>query len=309
MTDTTRPDTPPTALGWKLLPEPRRTAPKIAVNVFTYRADAVCLGQCLRALHALGYPLDVYVWDDAANPLPFAPSGCHYETTDFPREGNLNGIPCVRGILFCLLRSARMSEADYVLKIDSDTCLLSLRHILRDIAEHPDCVCGYRVSRTENYISGGAYTIPARALYDMILALNTYESADGNYPEDRSINRLALDVGLGEHIDDHVFAPSATWWSAPFKFSEMPPSCLIEARPRLPFNLLNRYLIYDAVNFGNRHEIPASVLVERPARTTSEDTSAPPLTTREPMPLPPSHEIAGNCMTALLDFALPRLHS
>lgn len=187
-------------------------------------------------------------------------------------------------MLFCMLRSARSTQADYVLKIDCDTCLLSLDHILADIRRAPDAIIGYRVSRIENYISGGAYTIPARALYDLILALQDYSSPDGNMPEDRTINHLCRACGVPEIIHDHVFAPSSSWHTAPFKYLELPARVLEDAEPVLPYNLLNRYLIYSSVNFGNRHEL--------------QTLDSPP---QDP------HSVAGKMMRSVLDFAIPRL--
>lgn len=258
---------------------------RYAVNIFTYGPDAGCLGQCIRALQALPQAADMqlFIWDDAGNPCPYPPPGVHYELTAFPRGGNLNGRACVQNMLLLMLRSARMCGAEYVFKIDCDTALLSLRPLLDSITAARHALHGISLNAADPYAAGCLYAFPAAALPGMIAALPAYTSADGNLPEDRTITHLFQQAGgplcLRPH---HTGTDWPAWYFAPVKFTELPDTALLPASPNLPaiFPFFNRYLIYSALNFGNRHELTAR-------------TSSP-------------HAAAASCMRHFLDFSLPR---
>lgn len=62
---------------------------------------------------------------DKADPVP-AVEGCEVVVTEFDRRGNLNGKPCVVGMLRTMDEVARSSDG-WVLKVDSDTLCFSTR--------------------------------------------------------------------------------------------------------------------------------------------------------------------------------------
>lgn len=222
---------------------------KIAVNIFTYARDAYCLGQCLAALDKLPErsKMEIYVWDDAAHPCPYAPPGVHYEKTAFKRNGNLNGRDCVLGMLLCMQRSIDLSGADVVAKIDCDTYALRLDRLLLGA---DDSMKGIRITADEDYTSGIFYALPAAKVYDMLIDCSHYQHEDPqhHYPEDRTICALARRAGLEVRTHDCVLTPWKEWLCAPFKYTELQGSAI-------PYNALLRYLRYDVVNFGNRHEL------------------------------------------------------
>ena len=100
---------------------------KFCFVIFTYGDDAYLLGQSIRALSKITPKRRIFVYDDAANPLPFAPHGVNYKQTYFNRKGNLNGPECVEGELFCMYEAATKAKADVVIKLDSDIILNNLK--------------------------------------------------------------------------------------------------------------------------------------------------------------------------------------
>lgn len=96
---------------------------------FTYAGDAQEAVACVRCARTALPGALVTVADDSAFPVPeevrraFLAYGARYKRTDFPRNGNLNGPECVRGIISTLAGDA--ADDDIIVKIDSDTALLS----------------------------------------------------------------------------------------------------------------------------------------------------------------------------------------
>lgn len=101
----------------------------IRIYIFTYAGDAQEAVACVRCARTALPAALVTVVDDSAAPLPenvrraFLAYGARYRRTDFPRNGNLRGPECVRGIISTLAVGA--ADDDIVVKIDSDTALLS----------------------------------------------------------------------------------------------------------------------------------------------------------------------------------------
>ncbi len=96
---------------------------------FTYRNDALCLEQSVRAFrHVAGGEAIVCVLDDAKARLPVERINTvrpdHYEVTDWPRRRNLVGWDQAVCGLEAYLRMAEKFEGDGVVKIDCDTLLL-----------------------------------------------------------------------------------------------------------------------------------------------------------------------------------------
>lgn len=101
----------------------------IRIYLFTYSGDAQEAVACVRCARTALPGAVVTVVDDANAPvLPEARRalvayGARYRQSRFQRCGNLRGPECVRGIISTLAGGA--ADADIVVKIDSDTALLS----------------------------------------------------------------------------------------------------------------------------------------------------------------------------------------
>ena len=124
----------------------------IRIYTFTYAGDAQEAVACVRCARTALPEAVVTVVDDSAAPVPpearraLVAYGARYRRSSFPRCGNLRGPECVRGIIATLAKGA--ADGDTVVKIDSDTALLSggwvreMKH--NGLALH---AAGYRVPR------------------------------------------------------------------------------------------------------------------------------------------------------------------
>ena len=101
----------------------------IRIYTFTYAGDAQEAVACVRCARTALPEAVVTVVDDSAAPVPpearraLVAYGARYRRSSFPRCGNLRGPECVRGIIATLAKGA--ADGDTVVKIDSDTALLS----------------------------------------------------------------------------------------------------------------------------------------------------------------------------------------
>ncbi|MFM1737855.1 hypothetical protein, partial [Akkermansia muciniphila] len=142
----------------------------IRIYTFTYAGDAQEAVACVRCARTALPEAVVTVVDDSAAPVPpearraLVAYGARYRRSSFPRCGNLRGPECVRGIIATLAGGA--ADGDTVVKIDSDTALLSggwvreMKH--NGLALH---AAGYRVPRnpSERSAYGNCYALSGRA--------------------------------------------------------------------------------------------------------------------------------------------------
>lgn len=106
--------------------------PKLLACTFTYAKDLELLGVTLVGNLRAGVD-EVVVFVDAKSPfseeelrtiLPEDITGrVHYKLTTFDRRRNLNGEECVRGMHACMQNAAAEREADWFIKLDSDTII------------------------------------------------------------------------------------------------------------------------------------------------------------------------------------------
>lgn len=143
----------------------------IRIYTFTYAGDAQEAVACVRCARTALPEAVVTVVDDSAAPVPpearraLVAYGARYRRSSFPRCGNLRGPECVRGIIATLAGGA--ADGDTVVKIDSDTALLSggwvreMKH--NGLALHAS---GYRVPRnpSERSAYGNCYALSGRAV-------------------------------------------------------------------------------------------------------------------------------------------------
>lgn len=187
----------------------------VTIVLPTYATDAALCAQAIRGVERLRRlcPDDrirLVIADDAAAPLPETPQGADARlTTNFPRNGNLNGIACIRGLLDAYAAAA-LEDDDWVVKMDSDTYLCHLEW-LRD-REVGHVYCNNSIAFR---IFGSSYALTpvtakaARAIadrQDIEARINQWYG-----PEDVCISVLCRMTGNGWHmIPCHlggVFAP------------------------------------------------------------------------------------------------------
>lgn len=173
---------------------------KIAVVYFTYGGDAEFLGLSLEALELLrnreGDEVSVFVFDDANAPLAVVPEGVVYEQTSFAREGNLNGVECVDGMLEAYARVFERTGADWVIKCDSDVCLNDVEWLrgydVRAVAQ-------VGTSHVQSFCSGACYAVSAAgvAAVQQVLTDETVRlRANIGWNEDRIVCRAAIMSGM-----------------------------------------------------------------------------------------------------------------
>ena len=178
----------------------------IRIYLFTYAGDADEALVCVRCAAAALPEAVITVVDDSAAPLPervrsvLMLTGARYCQTGWPRNGNLRGPECVRGIISTLAGEAE--DEDVIVKIDSDTLLLSggwVRDMQRNgLALHAS---GYRVPRnpSERSAYGNCYALSGRAARMAAEALEC-AAIPPLAPEDLTICRAVMDVCGRERV-------------------------------------------------------------------------------------------------------------
>ncbi len=152
--------------------------------IFAYRDDAECLDLCIEQLRRVDAEASIYVFDDATAPLPAVPAGVHYSMTNFPRNGNLNGMECVKGML---MHMHAIPGDSPVVKIDSDTLLINPTEI-------KECFkSGFKAGGVEAFsafaFTGICYWLSKVAIKDLIELFNERWMPNDKYPEDVTISR------------------------------------------------------------------------------------------------------------------------
>ena len=266
---------------------------KIAVFIMSFSGDKPCLTQCLRGIEQQqkkGYNIEVFIIDDANSPLELSEEQLqqvNYRKSYFNRNGNLNGTQCAHGMLIEMLRCARESKAEYILKVDSDMYIRSLDRFLKPLEENPECVIGFKLSKDMCYCAGVTYLLPTKGLYKAIKDFyKWYNNEKDNTnewikhcPEDWAITRCVTSVNdYTMYQWDNSTDPS-TWLLAPFNFKE------IEKDGTITPLAITRFTMYDFVNFGNRYDLEECKCGELVNKKQPRD-------------------IAGECMAIFTDYDL-----
>lgn len=166
----------------------------IRIYIFTYAGDAQEAVACVRCTRTALPGALVTVVDESAAPVPenvrraFLAYGARYRQSSFPRNGNLRGPECVRGIISTLAGGA--ADDDIVVKIDSDTALLSGSWIESMPGAGLDWYsCGTGARR----FFGLCYAMSGKAAR---LASEALQHADlpENAPEDLTIGRTVINL-------------------------------------------------------------------------------------------------------------------
>lgn len=253
---------------------------KFAICIFTFSGDESCLFQCIKALNKLKSTLnfDIHIIDDSNSPLENVPDGVFYSKSIYNRNGNLNGVECSHGELMELLRCSRKSNAEFVIKLDSDMIVKSFSNFLYPLKKNKNQVIGFKLNENMCYVSGSCYLIPSKYLYKTIKCFHSWfikeqETDDfaPHCPEDWAVTRSICainDIPMLQYIN---YGNSENWLLSPFNFQEIKTeNNRVEINPLI----FHRFNIYDFVNFGNRFTIKEGN----------------------------SREIAGKCMEQFNDF-------
>lgn len=166
----------------------------IRIYIFTYAGDAQEAVACVRCARTALPGALVTVADDSAFPVPeearnaFLAYGARYRRTNFPRNGNLNGPECVKGIISTL--AGGVADDDIVVKIDSDTALLSGGWIESMSGAGLDWYCCGTGARR---FYGLCYAMSGRVARLAADALQ-HENLPENAPEDLTIGRTVINL-------------------------------------------------------------------------------------------------------------------
>lgn len=178
----------------------------IKIYLFTYAGDEDEAIACVKCAAAALPEAAITVVDDGAAPVSeharkeLLAIGVHYRQSSFPRNGNLRGPECVRGIISTLADKA--ADNDVVVKIDSDTAILSgdwvrsmqgsglaLRASSYVAPQQP----------TEPYAYGLCYALSGRAAR-LAAELLEYSPIPPLAPEDLTIFRAVEETSGAEQI-------------------------------------------------------------------------------------------------------------
>lgn len=193
------------------------------IYIFTYRRDQPDALECVRCARKTLPHAVITVVDDGNSPCTegaetqFLHAGAtHYERSQFNRRGNLNGPECVRGILSYLAQKAE--DEDIVIKLDSDTCLLSADWIEDMLAQGKSMAgCSSRYTAWKNiyYIHGTCYAMTGKLAKQAFQKSLSWTDWSETAPEDLEIYRLASTIVGEENILKEFpwtpSTPSARW--------------------------------------------------------------------------------------------------
>lgn len=156
----------------------------------TYAKDRLPLVESVAQLRAVAPAAKIHIIDDAADPLPQDTLDIvnpdRYAQTTWSRGGNLRGWDCVLGILDELAKS---SDGSGILKIDSDTLVMSLEWLHKSSPHSGICMGG------NTFCSGMAYWLRSDAISEIRASLlGRWRNPAMRVPEDVTISTEALRI-------------------------------------------------------------------------------------------------------------------
>lgn len=171
----------------------------IPVVYFSFKKDEALLSESVKAVRRIeagdtSLRIPVYVFDDGEHPMDIIPEGVHYEATRFPRNGNLLGPDCLRGMVGCYNKVFACEPGARVLvKCDCDTVLNRL-----DAAMNAKAGLSLSGSRWGcNFVCGQRYAITREAAHFAGNIVNgvyfdRWLSGTGVIGEDASLTMVCL---------------------------------------------------------------------------------------------------------------------
>ena len=162
--------------------------------IYCYKEDYKCLELCIDQIRKVDPDCMIYLFDDGKAPLlkKDVPKGKDviYKKTYFQRNGNLNGLECVRGMLSCM---RDIPGKDPIVKIDADTLLMSIEEIKKSLEERKKLAGGYQCTIPFAW-SGTCYWVTRKMINDALelLVKREFPERHGHsYPEDVTISSIA----------------------------------------------------------------------------------------------------------------------
>jgi hypothetical protein len=221
---------------------------KIVGVWFTFGGDADCLIESVASFRAACSGAPVAIFDEARLPLPEEVveriDPALYQRTTWPRLGNLNGWPAVRGILESCDRAAAVTGAVGTLKIDSDTLVQSSRWLRLDAAV-TGWDCGWL-----RYAAGMARYVRADVPQRLLRGLDRRPLINHPVAED-----LAISAEAAFEFPGQVWLhPRQPIHPAGFRLAGW--SYRRQAEGKFP--LTHPAELHDVITFGNRSQIPGA---------------------------------------------------
>jgi len=214
--------------------------------IFSYRDDSFEAVLAARSAQNAGL-FPVFVVEDGSKPLCEKVKNDLSEmeviviTSDFPRPGNLRGINCIYGMLQIFRRILRKTGATHLVKMDSDTILVS-GDTIKLAAQKDPVLFGWSSPKYEFH--GSTYLISDSLVEGMIRFISRWQGIPGlqnpSVAEDLAMFRMAVlfkggDVLVSKYDPDGGFG--AFWcWQDPEKYHE-----IFSSR-------------FQSVSFGNRKD-------------------------------------------------------
>lgn len=167
---------------------------------FTYAPDAPLLALASRRIRSLDPEAVIVAIDDSDNPTPPETRGPDilYRASNFPRSGNLNGLPCIVGMLSTMADLMTEFDSDHIIKFDSDLWANNLNAFLTSTDS-----ATYDYLATERWHfaqpAGYIYRLSRRLCHRLATEIAARQEANlfppsNKYPEDHTIYALALQL-------------------------------------------------------------------------------------------------------------------
>lgn len=184
----------------------------IRIYLFTYARDAPEAVVCVQCAQRALPEAVITVVDDEKDPVAdsvrrqLEDAGAIYSQSSFPRNGNLRGPECVRGIIATLAKDIK--EDDLVIKIDSDSLLLNGEWVYEmQLKKFVLWGAGYQNPKnpSERSVYGSCYALRGEAVHVANTTLQSMELPP-LAPEDLSIARA-----VQEHFDQDRIRLDEPW--------------------------------------------------------------------------------------------------
>lgn len=161
----------------------------------SYAEDAEMLALCTARVRELDPDARIFIANDPERPLQRMPEGCEELHRFTPRNGNLNGVNFIRDQLNGFRTVMELTEADYIVKMDSDAWLNAVDWL--QVSSENDADLLFLERQIPLKVNGTCYRISKTAVDTLILAIGEREWPQGyNCPEDDTTYLLALRSGL-----------------------------------------------------------------------------------------------------------------
>lgn len=168
------------------------------INAF--RRDEKILDYCVKRIKIIDSESIVVVANDPNAPAMIPDlDGVYNLTTNYPRGGNLNGLDCIKGMLYTMRQVMYKFNAQYIVKIDCDSFIVDSQWIKDDNHDYLSCC------RFEPWTPTGCiYKLSALAIDRLLSYIDSVHIHDGwHYPEDVTIYNMVRDLCIDNYLTDY----------------------------------------------------------------------------------------------------------